>query len=90
MSRGVPADIREQLLEARAARQVFEEDAKKLQGWALRRRLDEVGRYEWYAYCDARRAGVSHRQIARLLGEHPDVLWERHGRAYPPPSTNHL
>jgi hypothetical protein len=40
---------------------------------------------EWSAYCQARRAGLGDHEIARLLGITQRVLWERHGRHYPPP-----
>jgi hypothetical protein len=40
---------------------------------------------EWSAYCQARRAGLTDPEIARLLGVSREVLWERHGRHYPPP-----
>jgi hypothetical protein len=40
---------------------------------------------EWSAYCQARRAGLKNPEIARLLGVSREVLWERHGRHYPPP-----
>jgi len=41
---------------------------------------------EWSAYCQARRAGLKDREIARMLRITARVLWERHGRYWPPPT----
>jgi hypothetical protein len=53
---------------------------------ATTREWEHANIREWYAYCDARRAGLDDPEIARLLGLSRRVLWERHGRSYPPPT----
>jgi hypothetical protein len=77
-----PQLAREQLQLARAELEALAQRGDQ----ATPREWEHAKIREWYAYCDARRAGLDDPEIARLLGLSRRVLRERHGQHYPPPT----